>query len=1131
MTLRSVVLIKLNADLQDNEDSPTVLYRCDCDHSPFSSTTMNATNAQPESSRIQTNPLIEDPVLSSLLKKLKKVHTQRSFDDWSDSFLARFVEFLDEEGTEKAEQAYWDFADSMSKLVRVINKLNDLIENGMISKEKCTVKAHQCLQELSRQITFIMDEVDKLIPQTMMLERECGYTKFHMGAVLVRDGFREYGRMSLAADVLEQMEEHLDGIADRQIIDNMKSYGFKLQAFCDVMADLSLFDAMVKCNELDDSNEDTELGRSWENSVASLATIPNDAAVTVAVPPELPDVVSSANRQTSAVALQPDEYPTTNETMFAIQPFAETTSRPYTDGPVSLLSESNTFASEEATEALVVKSVGRVRWGSKKKVLGEEDLKIAKLVKRDPARKMKDVSVLPNGLKLPPVEEAPSLKPKSSRRVAASVIELGPNDRVAQRKRTPKSKAHPVSSDVMNGVVKRDTSPNEPGCHSRVDLSTDIAANERGDAFSSLDDSFQILPPGNQNDASFSLDDSFQICPPHNHHDSSFSLNDSFQDEPKRRPKWSLKEFYKGTKHRLANTVRAIPRIKSARTGLKRPSEDSLSMVSGSDSGLNESAAASDVFEAPMTLAAENETGIVDAGGFGQRSQSGKLPARNTQRQSLGARNDQSQSEGEASEDVSESETVASISDEPVSEAWTFERKEPTHARDDGGKPRRRAVADFKKTSSKYQPVDSENKPRQAILESTAPHDTESKYSGSKPVQGTRSQKHRGKRSTTKSPAPDLKPPAGEPVNGKEKRKVDETLSSSTAYPSGVDVSESETAASLTNERISEVSMVADESARIHDPPKFQRSQPQVVEKEIQAVNKKNAKARNGNRKQPRGPQLQSDAKAKNQTSKPPAVEGKAKSRPTNAKPSMREILTQMNPLTMSADPSSIKESRYGLQSAPQPSSPSGALALINQTDSSADEVLCPPKSPLLKKKNNSVSKQESLNTGQARRKEPKNAEMIGEKQPDRRITNKPAAKSSDSEVAEKELNKLRAQGRASTEPKSAGTQEQPSSKANKDDVDLDGKSSGLTEQYARERLILLVERGCNRQGPGYYCNSCRGLFDDARIYQWKLASVMAAYVMDHTMQDKRFLTRVDGRSEMDSAFQLDRWREYEWYV
>lgn len=189
-------------------------------------------NCQSKSWGLMTNPLKEDPELKSLLKELDIVHSSKSFEKWRNSFLSRFVDFLDKKGTKTAEEAYWAFADTMSVLVNVINKLDDLIEKGMITPEKCSVKARQSLQEFSRLMTKAIAQIEDLLPGTLAEEQRVGYTKFHMGAVLVRDGFREYGRMSMTGDAIEKMQGYLASVVDTQILREGQRYCLKLNVFC-----------------------------------------------------------------------------------------------------------------------------------------------------------------------------------------------------------------------------------------------------------------------------------------------------------------------------------------------------------------------------------------------------------------------------------------------------------------------------------------------------------------------------------------------------------------------------------------------------------------------------------------------------------------------------------------------------------------------------------------------------------------------------------------------------------------------------------------------------------------------------------------------------------------------------------
>jgi hypothetical protein len=183
-----------------------------------------------------------DPELKDLLDKLEFVKTPRTFRRWKGSFLTAWEKYLEEKNIEAADKAYNDFSKSMKHFVELINNVNSHIEKGELTVERTTVKARNALNEMSKVMTMVIDEEDALIPQTGALEKERGYNKFHIGAVLVRDDFDEYGRLSYCADILQKMRtDSLGEVADKQILEEMDNYKAKLKKFCDVMADLGLF--------------------------------------------------------------------------------------------------------------------------------------------------------------------------------------------------------------------------------------------------------------------------------------------------------------------------------------------------------------------------------------------------------------------------------------------------------------------------------------------------------------------------------------------------------------------------------------------------------------------------------------------------------------------------------------------------------------------------------------------------------------------------------------------------------------------------------------------------------------------------------------------------------------------------
>jgi hypothetical protein len=201
--------------------------------------------------KLATNPLRDDARLRTLLSSLDDdVQCASDWDIWVEAFLTRWISFLDETGTAAAEASYQDFGTTLTDLIRVINKLNVLVDQGVFAApETVTVKARQITSEFSRAFEVVVQDLDDLIPMTIAHETKVHYSKFHLGAVLIRDGFAEYGRMSLAADACERLAPLLSDVVDKSVLLNMKYYTLKLQAFCDVMADLGLLPAMLKCRE------------------------------------------------------------------------------------------------------------------------------------------------------------------------------------------------------------------------------------------------------------------------------------------------------------------------------------------------------------------------------------------------------------------------------------------------------------------------------------------------------------------------------------------------------------------------------------------------------------------------------------------------------------------------------------------------------------------------------------------------------------------------------------------------------------------------------------------------------------------------------------------------------------------
>jgi acetolactate synthase small subunit len=189
-----------------------------------------------------TSPLKMDPEVKELLTQLEHVRTARTFKRWKSSFLNKWEEFLEEENIHAADGAYKEFAVQMGQFVKLINTVNEFVDKGELAIDKTVVKARNSLNEMSKFLTIVINAQDSLIPQTNALEKQRGYNKFHMGAVLIRDNFGEYGRLVTCREILQHMRTvSLEQVADKQILEEMDNFSAKLQKFCDVMADLGLF--------------------------------------------------------------------------------------------------------------------------------------------------------------------------------------------------------------------------------------------------------------------------------------------------------------------------------------------------------------------------------------------------------------------------------------------------------------------------------------------------------------------------------------------------------------------------------------------------------------------------------------------------------------------------------------------------------------------------------------------------------------------------------------------------------------------------------------------------------------------------------------------------------------------------
>ena len=208
---------------------------------------------------VKSNPIQRDPELKAMVEEqLAAVHSYRSFKLWRSSFLNRFDAFLTQEGAPQAKKAYTDFGGSVQRFVQYVHQLQANLERGDLTVDRTTVRGRNSLNEMNKALVQVMEQEQALIPARGRDEKSLGYTKFHLGAVLVRDGFRDHDHLRSCSEILTNLKDTTDlkHIADRQQIDEICNLAKQLGRFRDIMYDLGLLEVMLKSTQYGDPEEE-----------------------------------------------------------------------------------------------------------------------------------------------------------------------------------------------------------------------------------------------------------------------------------------------------------------------------------------------------------------------------------------------------------------------------------------------------------------------------------------------------------------------------------------------------------------------------------------------------------------------------------------------------------------------------------------------------------------------------------------------------------------------------------------------------------------------------------------------------------------------------------------------------------
>jgi hypothetical protein len=147
----------------------------------------------------------EDPELKRRLGELDGISTRARFANWRTSFVKVVQTFLDQAGTAKAQAAYVEFTMHLAALQKGMTKLKACWDTGSLSKEKCSVKARRCLAELQAALSKVSATLQSLVPG--IASSKVGYTNYHMGAMLIHEGFQSYGTLVYCDTTLQTMKD------------------------------------------------------------------------------------------------------------------------------------------------------------------------------------------------------------------------------------------------------------------------------------------------------------------------------------------------------------------------------------------------------------------------------------------------------------------------------------------------------------------------------------------------------------------------------------------------------------------------------------------------------------------------------------------------------------------------------------------------------------------------------------------------------------------------------------------------------------------------------------------------------------------------------------------------------------
>ncbi len=198
---------------------------------------------------------LTDETIKSFVRKseTETIGSHEEFEDWKDEFLKTFRQYLNPIGTATAREVDEELCLELENLAKACLETKKFVKEGKITPDYCSVSGQRCINEMITMVKNCEASIEAYVPKTKALEKKCGYTKFELAAVLVRDGFRAYGLMTATRDYLVSLVTEggaLSEVLKPNQLTIAMYYLLRLEAFQEFMADLGMYQMMEQCVEI-----------------------------------------------------------------------------------------------------------------------------------------------------------------------------------------------------------------------------------------------------------------------------------------------------------------------------------------------------------------------------------------------------------------------------------------------------------------------------------------------------------------------------------------------------------------------------------------------------------------------------------------------------------------------------------------------------------------------------------------------------------------------------------------------------------------------------------------------------------------------------------------------------------------